>query len=78
METSPEGVRGAESLRQYWTHGRGAAKVAWGTPGDFDRCVAEISKYMSPERAKGYCELRHQEATGMSTAEHAKLLKEHR
>lgn len=56
----------AESLRRYWTHGKGAAKIRWGTPGDWTRCVRQLSKYMGP-RAKGYCQLRHKEATGVYT-----------
>lgn len=24
-----------DQLRQYWTHGEGALKIRWGTPGDF-------------------------------------------
>lgn len=55
---------GAERLRRYWTRGAGAAKIAWGTPGDFKRCVTLVSEHMDPKRAKGYCALRHKEATG--------------
>jgi hypothetical protein len=56
----------AEELRQYWTRGKGAAKIRWGTPGDWTRCVRQLSKYMGP-RAKGYCQLRHKEVTGVYT-----------
>jgi hypothetical protein len=56
----------AEELRRYWTKGKGAAKIRWGTPGDWTRCVRNLSKYMGP-RAKGYCQLRHKEATGVYT-----------
>ena len=61
----------AESLRRYWTRGEGALKIKWGTPGDWKRCVRHLSKYLGP-RAKGYCQLRHKEATGVYTATHAK------
>jgi hypothetical protein len=61
----------AEKLRRYWVHGEGAAKIRWGTPGDWARCVRHLSKYMGP-RAKGYCQLRHKEALGIYTATHAK------
>ena len=57
---------GAENLRRYWTRGKGALKIRWGTPGDWTRCVRQLSKYMGP-RAKGYCQLRHKEATGVYT-----------
>jgi hypothetical protein len=62
----------AEELRQYWLTGKGAAKIRWGTGGDWTRCVRQLSKYMGP-RAKGYCALRHKEATGLWTGD-----KEHR
>jgi hypothetical protein len=58
----------AEELRQYWTTGKGAAKIRWGTPGDWTRCVRNLSKYMGP-RAKGYCQLRHKDATGIYTGD---------
>ena len=61
----------AEKLRRYWVSGEGAAKIRWGTPGDWARCVRHLSKYMGP-RAKGYCQLRHKEALGIYTATHAK------
>lgn len=56
----------AEELRRYWTTGKGALKIRWGTPGDWTRCVRQLSKYMGP-RAKGYCQLRHKDATGVYT-----------
>lgn len=59
---------GAEKLRRYWLHGPGALKIRWGTPGDWTRCVRNLSKYMGP-RARGYCALRHKEATGMWTGD---------
>ena len=62
----------AENLRRYWLYGKGAAKIRWNTKGDWTRCVRQLSKYMGP-RAKGYCALRHKEATGMWTGD-----KEHR
>lgn len=61
----------AEELRRYWTHGEGAAKIRWGTPGDFDRCVRLLSKHLG-ERAKGYCNLRHKDAIGIYPPTHAK------
>jgi hypothetical protein len=56
----------AEELRRYWTKGKGAAKIRWGTEGDWTRCVRHLSKYMGV-RAKGYCQLRHKEVTGVYT-----------
>ena len=60
----------AEELRRYWTTGKGAAKIRWGTPGDWTRCVRQLSKYMGT-RAKGYCQLRHKDATGVYTGSRA-------
>jgi len=54
----------AETLRRYWTVGKGALKIRWNTPGDWTRCYRYLKKYMGP-RAKGYCSLRHHEVTGM-------------
>ena len=58
----------AEALRRYWTRGKGALKIRWGTPGDWTRCVRQLRKYMGP-RAKGYCQLRHKEVTGVYTGD---------
>lgn len=69
---------GASTLRRYWTRGKGAAKVRWGTGGDFNRCVRSVSKYMTKPQAKGYCNLRHREATGMWPAQHAKRSRKRR
>jgi hypothetical protein len=54
----------AENLRHWYVHGGGAAEIGWGTPDDFYRCVAIAGKHMTPENARGYCNLRHQEAVG--------------
>lgn len=44
-----------DRLRDYWTHGRGAAKIMWGAPGDFNRCRANLAKYVKPQHLSGYC-----------------------
>ena len=56
----------AEKLRLYWTVGKGGAKIRWGTPGDWTRCVANLTPYMGV-RARGYCQLLHKRATGVYT-----------
>ncbi|MFD0352888.1 2'-5' RNA ligase family protein [Streptomyces sp. NPDC127110] len=61
----------AEQLRQWYTACAGAAQIAWGTPGDFDRCLAVASKHMGLKDAKGYCNLRHHDALGIYPATHA-------
>lgn len=52
-------------IRRYWTHGEGAAKIQWGVPGDFNRCRAQLGKYIAkPEWLAGACANMHKEATG--------------
>jgi 2'-5' RNA ligase len=64
----------AETLRRYWTHGKGGTlKVRWGEPGDFDRCVRHVGKFM--EDPKGYCAERHHDALGIWPVTHAKELR---
>lgn len=62
-EVTPEDFKNTERLRQYWEHGAGAAKIRWGEPNDWYRCVDELGKYLG-DRAKGYCALRHRSVTG--------------
>jgi hypothetical protein len=53
----------ARQLKTYWAHGKGAIeKIRWGTPGDYDRCVRHLEKYV--EDPHGYCNVLHREATG--------------
>ena len=56
---------GDEDLWNYWLRGPGAAKIAWGTPRDFTRCVALVGKYVPPNQVKGYCAKLHHASTGM-------------
>lgn len=74
QEATPSDVAGAERLRVYWTTGPGGIKIAWGTPGDFDRCVTLVERHM-PSKAEGYCNLLHKRATGMYPAEHAEQIR---
>lgn len=62
----------AEKLRRYWTTGAGGTqKIVWGTDGDWTRCVANLSKYMSKDEAEGFCQRLHKRATGMYTGDKA-------
>jgi hypothetical protein len=70
MVTNPSGT---ERLHEYWVHGEGAAKIRWGAPGDFDRCVLELGKYIRDP--KGYCNLAHHAALGFYPATHAAMEK---
>lgn len=51
-------------LRRYWTKGKGAAKVRWGTPGDFRRARRLLAKYIAPQYLNGTVANLHFEATG--------------
>lgn len=62
-----------DALRKYFDSDK--AGIDWGSDGDFMRCVEKASAHMTDEQAKGFCNLRHKEATGMSTAGHKKALK---
>ena len=55
----------ARRLRKYWTRpGQpGAAKIGWGTKGDWRRCVAHLSKYVGAG-APGLCSVYHHEVMG--------------
>jgi len=64
---------GTERLHEYWVHGEGAAKIRWGEPNDFDRCVMHLSKYIRDP--KGYCNLAHHAALGIYPATHAAMEK---
>lgn len=51
-----------EHLKEFWAYGKGAAKIRWNTPGDFERCVHHLGRYVAdPE---GLCNVLHQMATG--------------
>lgn len=63
-EASPRDAIDTERLMRYWTRGAGAAKMQWGVPGDYDRCVTELGKYVSPTEVKGLCANLHHHATG--------------
>lgn len=42
-------------LKRYWTVGRGAAKIRWGTPRAMTRCARYLAKYVGPNRAYATC-----------------------
>jgi phage head maturation protease len=62
---------GTEKLHEYWVHGPGAAKIRWGQPGDFDRCVTHLGKFIADP--KGYCAKAHHDALGIWPATHAAM-----
>lgn len=60
----PNPARGMPAaLQRYWLLGKGAAKIRWGMPHDFDRCVRALrSKF--PKNPEGLCNILHQKALG--------------
>lgn len=61
-EASARDVKNTEQLRRYWSKGQGALRIAWGTEGDFTRCVTNLRKHLKdPE---GYCAEMHHDVLG--------------
>lgn len=53
-------------IRRYWVRGKGAAKIRWGVPGDFNRCRRQLAKYIAnPNWLAGACANMHKEAIGL-------------
>lgn len=74
QEATPADARHVQMLETYWTKGAGAAKIGWGSPGDFDRCVAHMGKFVrDPE---GLCAEYHHKALGIWPATHAKAIRD--
>jgi len=53
------------ALEQYWLHGKGAAKIRWGMPSDWYRCVRFLRKYPGIRDPKGACTNLHKRALGV-------------
>jgi hypothetical protein len=52
-------------ITSYWVDGRGALKIKWGVPGDFNRCRRHLIKYVqNPEWLAGLCANLHYRALG--------------
>lgn len=50
-------------IRRYWVSGKGAGKIRWGAPGDFNRCRSQLAKYVqNPDWLAGLCANMHNEA----------------
>jgi hypothetical protein len=68
--------RATARIRRYWTHGKGAAKIRWGMPGDFNRCRSQLAKYVAnPSWLAGTCANMHKEALGYWPSTHRKLVR---
>ncbi|MEJ2886166.1 hypothetical protein [Actinomycetospora aeridis] len=52
-------------LRRSYVSGKVAARIGWGSSGDFRRCTAQAAKHGVPARMrKGMCARLHRAATG--------------
>lgn len=63
-----------ENLAEYWTVGEGAAKIRWGTGGDFNRCREQLAKYVGPGQLSGMCANLHHRALGVWPGREAALI----
>lgn len=69
----PNPLRGMPAqLKAYWLAGKGAARIRWGMPGDFMRCVRAL-RTKFPQDPKGLCSNLHQDALGKRPGQHAHL-----
>ncbi len=75
-EVSPDDVKATDRLREYWVHGEGSIKIAWGTPNDYDRCISLVGAHVSPGIVHGLCANYHHDALGIWPATHAKLIRD--
>lgn len=63
--------RDTSRLRNYWATGPGAGRIAWGTPGDFNRCRANLAEYVQrPDWLAGLCANIHFDALGYWPGQH--------
>ncbi|MFF2650596.1 NUDIX hydrolase [Streptomyces sp. NPDC058045] len=53
------------NLEEYWKRGAGAARIRWGTPGDWTRCHRFLIKHVGDERARRICSEWHHDVTGL-------------
>lgn len=75
---TPGDFKAAARLKNYWTRGRGAAKIRWGTPGDLTRAHRHLSKYVGPHRAWGLAQNYHKSLFGVSNITHDKATGQYR
>lgn len=58
-------------LRKSYLTGKVAARIRWGSSGDFNRCVAQATKHEIPgHMRKGMCNILHRQATGTAPGQH--------
>lgn len=52
-----------------WYNAGADGGIDWGEPGDWQQCIDIAGRYI--DNPEGFCQLRHIDATGMTTYEHA-------
>lgn len=67
---TPSDFKNVAKLQAYWTTGKGALKVRWGTKGDLTRAHRHLSKYVGPQRAWGLAQKYHKSLFGVYNHTH--------
>jgi hypothetical protein len=67
---TPSDFKNAAKLKNYWTRGKGALKIRWGTKGDLTRAHRHLSKYVGPQRAWGLAQSYHKSLFGVYNYTH--------
>lgn len=67
---TPSDWKNVMKLQNYWTRGKGALKIRWGTPGDLTRAHRHLSKYVGPQRAWGLAQKYHKSLFGVYNHTH--------
>lgn len=67
---TPSDFRNVAKLQNYWTHGKGALKIRWGTKGDLTRAHRHLAKYVGPQRAWGLAQKYHRSIFGVYNHTH--------
>lgn len=67
---TPSDWAAARRLQNYWTRGKGALKIRWGTPGDLTRAHRHLAKYVGPQRAWGLAQRYHKSIFGVYNHTH--------
>lgn len=64
------GPQNEAKLRAYWTTGKGALKIRWGTKGDLTRAHRHLAKFVGPDRAWGLAQSYHKTLFGVYNYTH--------
>jgi hypothetical protein len=67
---TPSDFKNAAKLKSYWTHGKGALKIRWGTPGDLTRAHRHLARYVGIEESWALAQSYHQYLFGVPNYTH--------